>query len=50
MCIRDRLEAMRCLNCKDPQCVKGCPVNVRIPEFISKDVYKRQTETMAVTM
>ena len=30
------LEAMRCLNCKDPQCVKGCPVNVRIPEFISK--------------
>ena len=31
-----RLEAMRCLNCKDPQCVKGCPVNVRIPEFISK--------------
>ncbi len=29
-------EAMRCLNCKDPQCVKGCPVNVRIPEFISR--------------
>ena len=29
-------EAMRCLNCKDPQCVKGCPVNVRIPEFIAK--------------
>ena len=27
---------MRCLNCKDPQCVKGCPVNVRIPEFIAK--------------
>ena len=30
------LEAQRCLNCKNPQCVKGCPVNVRIPEFISK--------------
>ena len=28
------LEAQRCLNCKNPQCVKGCPVNVHIPEFI----------------
>ena len=27
-------EASRCLNCKKPQCVEGCPVNVRIPEFI----------------
>ena len=31
-----RAEAMRCLQCKDPQCVKGCPVNVHIPEFIAK--------------
>ncbi len=29
-------EAQRCLNCKNPQCVSGCPVNVRIPEFIAK--------------
>ena len=29
-------EAMRCLNCKNKPCVAGCPVNVRIPEFISK--------------
>ena len=29
-------EAKRCLNCKDPQCRKGCPVSVRIPEFIAK--------------
>ncbi len=28
-------EAKRCLNCKNPMCVKGCPVNVKIPEFIS---------------
>ena len=27
-------EAQRCLNCKKPQCVTGCPVNVDIPEFI----------------
>ncbi len=27
-------EASRCLNCKNPKCVLGCPVNVEIPEFI----------------
>ncbi|MBQ0037866.1 MAG: NADPH-dependent glutamate synthase [Clostridiales bacterium] len=29
-------EAARCLNCKNHPCVGGCPVNVRIPEFIAK--------------
>ena len=29
-------EAGRCLGCKNPKCVEGCPVNVRIPEFIAK--------------
>ena len=29
-------EAGRCLKCKNPKCVQGCPVNVRIPEFIGK--------------
>ena len=29
-------EAKRCLGCKNPKCVEGCPVNVRIPEFIQK--------------
>ena len=29
-------EAGRCLGCKKPKCVEGCPVNVRIPEFIAK--------------
>ena len=28
-------EASRCLNCKNKPCVGGCPVNVRIPEFIA---------------
>ena len=28
-------EASRCLNCKNKPCVSGCPVNVKIPEFIS---------------
>ena len=29
-------EAKRCLQCKNPQCVKGCPVNVNIPGFVGK--------------
>ena len=29
-------EATRCLNCKHKPCVNGCPVNVRIPEFIEQ--------------
>jgi len=27
-------EANRCLQCKNPRCMKGCPVSIRIPEFI----------------
>ena len=27
-------EAERCLQCKEPHCMEGCPVEVRIPEFI----------------
>lgn len=27
-------EASRCLNCKNPLCVKGCPVSIDIPAFI----------------
>jgi glutamate synthase (NADPH/NADH) small chain len=29
------LEASRCLNCKNPRCVSGCPVNINIPAFIT---------------
>ena len=29
------LEASRCLNCKNPRCVAGCPVNINIPAFIT---------------
>ncbi|MBR5627468.1 MAG: hypothetical protein IKW74_07615, partial [Thermoguttaceae bacterium] len=27
-------EASRCLRCKKPMCISGCPVNVPIPEFL----------------
>ena len=29
-------EAARCLNCKNPRCVQGCPVSIDIPGFITK--------------
>jgi glutamate synthase (NADPH/NADH) small chain len=28
-------EAKRCLQCKKPKCIEGCPVGVKIPEFIN---------------
>ena len=48
-------EATRCLNCKHKPCVSGCPVNVKIPEFIAKvaegdfaEAYKIITSTNAL--
>ena len=29
-------EAARCLNCKKPKCVEGCPVSIDIPAFIAE--------------
>ena len=29
------IEAERCLKCRDPKCVRGCPVMVNIPKFIA---------------
>ena len=28
-------EASRCINCKNAQCIKGCPVSIQIPDFIA---------------
>ena len=30
-----KLEASRCLHCKNPRCVGACPVSIKIPEFIA---------------
>jgi glutamate synthase (NADPH/NADH) small chain len=40
------VEASRCLNCKEPQCVKGCPVAVNIPAFIKLIKEKRYDEAI----
>ena len=41
------LEANRCLHCKNPQCVKGCPVGLHIPEFIEKIKNKKFDEAIS---
>ncbi|MDD3257405.1 MAG: dihydropyrimidine dehydrogenase, partial [Methanocorpusculum sp.] len=28
-------EAQRCIQCKKPKCVRGCPVGINIPAFIA---------------
>jgi glutamate synthase (NADPH/NADH) small chain len=45
-------EAQRCLNCKNPFCVKGCPVQVHIPEFIqevAKGDFEKAYEIISVS-
>jgi glutamate synthase (NADPH/NADH) small chain len=49
------LEASRCLNCKNPRCVQGCPVNIDIPGFIMalkeqnfKGAYDKISESSAL--
>ncbi len=50
-----RDEADRCLNCKNKPCMNGCPVSVKIPEFISliktgdfEGAYQKIKETNAL--
>ncbi len=31
-----KIEANRCLNCKNARCISGCPVNINIPKFIDE--------------
>jgi glutamate synthase (NADPH/NADH) small chain len=39
-------EARRCLQCKDPACVKGCPVEIDIPAFIKLIKEGKQKEAL----
>ena len=43
------LEAKRCLDCPDPQCVTGCPVEINIPKFI-KNIERNEILEAARTL
>ena len=42
------LEASRCLNCKEPRCMKSCPVSIKIPAFINQVLQKNFTEAYKI--
>ena len=42
-----KIEASRCLQCKQPRCVKACPVNINIPKFIHQIVNDKLDEAYA---
>ena len=44
-----RIEAQRCLDCVNPQCVTGCPVGINIPKFI-KNIERGDFDAAAATL
>ena len=43
-----RAEAARCINCKDPKCVDGCPVGIDIPGFVRAIAEGKFKESAAI--
>ena len=43
-----KLEATRCIQCKNPKCVDGCPVFVKIPQFIKAIADEKFAEAAAI--
>ncbi len=43
-----QLEAMRCLQCRNEPCVDGCPVRIRIRDFVSAIAEGNNTEALAI--
>jgi len=43
-----RLEALRCLQCKNAPCIASCPVGIDIPGFIAEIAAGRYAESLAV--
>ena len=45
---QSRIEALRCLQCKNAPCVKGCPVAIDIPRFVKAIADGRDADAIAV--
>jgi glutamate synthase (NADPH/NADH) small chain len=43
-----RLEALRCLQCKNAPCIKGCPVQIRIKDFVAAIADGRYEEALDI--
>ena len=43
------IEASRCLDCPDPQCMNGCPVSINIPAFV-KNIERGEFLTAAAIL
>ncbi|MHC4131381.1 MAG: NADPH-dependent glutamate synthase [Planctomycetota bacterium] len=43
-----KLEAMRCLQCKNAPCVKGCPVRIKIRDFVTSIAEGRYKEALEI--
>jgi len=43
-----RLEALRCLQCKNAPCIDGCPVRIRIPQFVAAIADGRFEEALSI--
>jgi glutamate synthase (NADPH/NADH) small chain len=43
-----RLEAMRCLQCKNAPCIAGCPVQIRIGDFVAAIAQGQYAEALAI--
>ncbi|MFH1665420.1 MAG: NADPH-dependent glutamate synthase, partial [Candidatus Omnitrophota bacterium] len=41
-------EALRCLECKNPPCVKGCPADINIPSFIKAIKERRFKDAISI--
>ncbi|MFZ9011913.1 MAG: dihydropyrimidine dehydrogenase, partial [Anaerohalosphaeraceae bacterium] len=46
--IQARLEAMRCLQCRNAPCMEGCPVRIRIREFVTAIADGNFKEALAI--
>ena len=43
-----RAEASRCLNCKNPRCVAGCPVSINIPAFLQQVIAGQEAKAAGI--
>ena len=43
-----RVEALRCLQCKSAPCVNGCPVRIRIPDFVRAIAENRMPDAIRI--